>query len=184
MGISQPLCWLLWDRMVMVRHLGCSKTVRRGFLGMFAGLSSGLALWDTWGTGSHTLLLSAMERGQGFAGRLAHVLLSKLVWVEWLLLGTSSTISLCEQHTGRYGASWKHTYKCKHEEEAFTSSKIQTLTLKGQCVVFPELGSWIINAALCWRYVLDVDIFDITTWWWHFWAGFCQCLWLDQYFID
>lgn len=47
MGISQPLCWLLWDRMVMVRHLGCSKTVRRGFLGMFAGLSSGLALWDT-----------------------------------------------------------------------------------------------------------------------------------------
>lgn len=78
--------------MVTVRHLGCSKTVRKGFLGMVAGLSSGLALGDTCGTASHTLLLSAMERGLGFAGRLARVLLSKLVWVKWLLFGTSSAI--------------------------------------------------------------------------------------------
>lgn len=66
----------------MVRHLGCSKTVRKGFLGVAAGLSSGLALGDTCGTASHTLLWSAMEREQGFAGRLACVLLSELVWVK------------------------------------------------------------------------------------------------------
>lgn len=66
----------------MVRHLECFKTVRKGFLGMVAGLSSELALRDICGIASHTLLLSAMERGQGFAGRLACVLLSKLVWAK------------------------------------------------------------------------------------------------------
>lgn len=66
----------------MVRHLGCSKTVRKGFLGVVAGVSSELALGDACGTASHTLLLSVMERGQGFAGRLACMLISKLVWVK------------------------------------------------------------------------------------------------------
>lgn len=56
--------------------------MRKGFLGVVTGLSSGLVLGDAHGTASHTLLLSAMERGQGFAGRLACVLLYKLDWVK------------------------------------------------------------------------------------------------------
>lgn len=66
----------------MVRFLGCSTTMRKGFLGVVAGLSSGFVLGVAHGTASHTLLLSAMERGQGFAGRLACVLLCKLDWVK------------------------------------------------------------------------------------------------------
>lgn len=56
--------------------------MRKGFLGVVAGVSSELALGDACGTASHTLLLSVMERGQGFAGRLACMLISKLVWVK------------------------------------------------------------------------------------------------------
>lgn len=59
MRASQSLYWLLWDGIVLVRRFGCSKTVRKGFLGVAAGLSSGLAVGVTCGTARHTLVWSA-----------------------------------------------------------------------------------------------------------------------------
>lgn len=74
--------------------LRCSDTLRNlGSLGWLLASHLGLhVLGDTCGTASPTLLWSVVKRGQGFASKLACVLLPRLLWVKLLQLGISSFI--------------------------------------------------------------------------------------------